>query len=110
MENEIFSNLASNQVSMCLLPSLPYCLSSLQSRMAQILVGNLDFKSSSSSCAMAQEQAFHLLGSVMNDLVINTTDSLTPAPPPPSISDDEAWAILRCLAELNFRVELLALH
>ena len=59
---------------------------------------------------MAQEQAFHLLGSVMNDLAINTTDPSTPAPPPPSISDGEAWAILWCLSKLNFRVQLLALH
>ena len=71
-----------------------------------ILVGSLEFKSSDSSCAKARENACRLLGSAMDDLHLNVTDSTTPTP----ISDHEAQAILWRLSELNFRFELLALH
>jgi len=73
-----------------------------------ILIGSLEFKSSDSACAKAQEHARHLLGSAIDDLCLNTTDSATPPPPP--VDDLEARAILWRLSELNFRFELLALH
>jgi hypothetical protein len=73
-----------------------------------ILVGSLEFKSSESACAKAQEHARHLLGSAIDDLSLNNTDSATPSPLP--ISDLEAQALLWRLSELNFRFELLALH
>jgi hypothetical protein len=73
-----------------------------------ILIGSLEFKSSDSACAKAQEHARHLLGSAMDDLCLNTTDSATPPPPP--VDDLEARAMLWRLSELNFRFELLALH
>lgn len=72
-----------------------------------ILVGSLEFKSSTSACAKAQEQASHLLGSAMADLDLNHDSSDTS---PPSIDDSEAQAILWRLSELNFRFEFLALH
>ena len=68
----------------------------------------MEFKSSDSTCAKAHEHARRLLGSAIDDLNLNTTDPATP--PPPSIDDIEAWEILWCLSELNFRFELLALH
>ena len=73
-----------------------------------ILIGCLEFKSSDSTCAKAHEHARHLLGSATDDLNLNTTDPVTPPPPP--IDDIEAQAILWRLSELNFRFELLALH
>jgi hypothetical protein len=73
-----------------------------------ILIGSLEFKSSDSACARAQEQAFLLLGSAINDLSLNVLDPA--APPPPPVTDLEARAILWRLSELNFRFELLALH
>jgi hypothetical protein len=73
-----------------------------------ILIGSLEFKSSDSACAKAQEHARRLLGSAIDDLHLNVTDPATPPPPP--ISDHEAQAILWRLSELNFRFELLALH
>lgn len=72
-----------------------------------ILIGSLDFKSSTSACAKARQQACHLLGSAIDDLSLTVTD---PATPPPSIGDNEAQAMLWRLSELNFRFELLALH
>jgi hypothetical protein len=68
----------------------------------------LEFKSSDSTCAKAHEHARRLLGSAIDNLNLNTTDPVTPPPPP--IDDIEAWAILWHLSELNFRFELLALH
>ena len=73
-----------------------------------ILVGSLEFKSSESACAKAQEHAHHLLGSAIDDLSLNNTDSATPSPLP--ITNLEAQALLWRLSELNFRFELLALH
>lgn len=73
-----------------------------------ILIGSLEFKSSDSACAKAQEKACRLLGSAMDDLHLNVTDPATPPPPP--ISDHEAQVTLWRLSELNFRFELLALH
>jgi hypothetical protein len=73
-----------------------------------ILVGSLEFKSSDSACAKAQEHARRLLGSAIDDLHFNVVDPATPPPPP--IGDPEAQAILWRLSELNFRFELLALH
>ena len=73
-----------------------------------ILIGSLEFKSSDSACAKAQEHARHLFGSAIDDLCLNITDPATPPPPP--IDDLEAQAILWRLSELNFRFELLALH
>jgi hypothetical protein len=73
-----------------------------------ILIGSLEFKSSDSACAKAQEHARLLLGSTIDDLDLNVTDPATPSPPP--ISDREAQAVLWRLSELNFRFELLALH
>ena len=73
-----------------------------------ILIGSLEFKSSDSACAKAQEHACRLLGSAMDDLSLNITDPATPPPPP--IADLEARAILWRLSELNFRFELLALN
>lgn len=72
-----------------------------------ILIGSLDFKSSESACAKAREHARHLLGSTIDDLCFNVTDSTTP---PPTVEEPEARAILWRLSELNFRFELLALH
>ena len=63
---------------------------------------------SDSACGKAQEQAFLLLGSAINDLCLNITDPA--APPPPPVTELEAQAILWRLSELNFRFELLALH
>jgi hypothetical protein len=73
-----------------------------------ILIGSLEFKSSDSACAKAQEHARRLLGSAIDDLHLNVTDAATPPPPP--ITDPEAQAMLWRLSELNFRFELLALH
>jgi hypothetical protein len=73
-----------------------------------VLVGSLNFKSSDSGCAMAQDNAHRLLGSAIEDLQLNITDPATL--PPPSINDHEAQAILWRLSELNFRFELLSLH
>ena len=73
-----------------------------------ILVSSLEFKSLASACAKAQEHMCHLLGSVIDDLSLNNTNSATPSPLP--ISDLEAQALLWRLSELNFRFELLALH
>ena len=73
-----------------------------------ILIGSLEFKSSDSACAKAREHACRLLGSAIDDLCMNTTDPVTPPPPP--IGDLEARAILWRLSELNFRFELLALN
>lgn len=73
-----------------------------------ILIGSLEFKSSDSACAKAQEHAYRLLGSAMDDLSLNTTDPATPPPPP--VTDLEAREILWRLSELNFRFELLALN
>jgi hypothetical protein len=73
-----------------------------------ILIGSLKFKSLDSTCAKAHEHACHLLGSAIDDLNLNTTDSATPPPPP--INDIEAQVILWRLSELNFRFEPLALH
>jgi hypothetical protein len=73
-----------------------------------ILIGSLEFKSSDSACAKAQEHARRLLGSAIEDLCLNITDPA--APPPPPIADLEARAILWRLSELNFRFELLALN
>jgi hypothetical protein len=73
-----------------------------------ILIGSLEFKSSDSACAKAQEHARRLLGSAIDDLHLNVTDAATPPPPP--ITDPEAQATLWRLSELNFRFELLALH
>lgn len=73
-----------------------------------ILIGSLEFKSSDSACAKAQEHARRLLGSAIDDLCLNVTDPA--APPPPPIADSEARAILWRLSELNFRFELLALN
>lgn len=73
-----------------------------------ILIGSLEFKSSDSASAKAQEHARRLLGSVIDDLHLNPTDPATPPPPP--INDPEAQAMLWRLTELNFRFELLALH
>ena len=73
-----------------------------------ILIGNLEFTSSDSACARAQEHARHLLGSSMDDLSLNITDPATPPPPP--VTDHEAQAILWRLSELNFRFELFALN
>ena len=73
-----------------------------------ILVGSLEFKSSDSACAKAQEHACRLLGSAIYDLHLNVVDPATTPPPP--IGDPEAQAILWWLSELNFRFELLALH
>ena len=76
-----------------------------------ILIGNLDFKSPMSNCAKAWEQAFQLLGSAIDDLGINVTDPVSGTSTLSlNISDNEAWAILWHLSELNFRVVLLALH
>ena len=61
-----------------------------------------------SACAKAREHACHLLGSMIDDLCLNTTDPATPLPPP--ITDLEAQQILWHLSELNFRFELLALN
>ena len=68
----------------------------------------MEFKSSDSACAKAQEHARHLLGSAINDLYLNVIDPATPPLPP--IGDPEAQAILWWLSELNFRFELFALH
>jgi hypothetical protein len=68
----------------------------------------LEFRSSDSACAKAQENARRLLGSAIDDLSLNTTDLTTPTPPP--IDDLEARAMMWRLSELNFRFELLALH
>lgn len=73
-----------------------------------ILIGSLEFKSSDSACAKAQEHARRLLGSAIDDLCLNTTDPATPPSLP--VTDPEARAILWRLSELNFRFELLALH
>jgi hypothetical protein len=73
-----------------------------------ILIGSLEFKSLNFTCAKACKHACCLLGSAINNLNLNTMD-LTTSPPPP-IDDFEAWAMLWCLSELNFRFELLALH
>lgn len=73
-----------------------------------ILVGSLEFKSSTSACAKAREQACRLLGSAIHDLGDNIKDTSTTLPPP-SIGDSEAQAMLWRLSELNFRFELLAL-
>lgn len=76
-----------------------------------ILVGNLELKDPTSACAKAREQAIRLLGSAIDDLEIKINDpSTATGPPPPSIGDDETRAILWRLSELNFRVELAALH
>ena len=73
-----------------------------------ILIGSLDFKSSDSSCAKAQDHARLLLGSALDDLSLNSTDP--DAPPPPPVTDVEARAMIWRLSELNFRFELLALN
>jgi hypothetical protein len=73
-----------------------------------ILIGSLDFKSSDSSCAKAQDHARRLLGSALDDLSLNSTDP--DAPPPPPVTDVEARAMIWRLSELNFRFELLALN
>ena len=73
-----------------------------------ILIGSLEFKSSDSTCAKAQEHARRLLGSAIDDLCLNDTDPA--APPAPPVSDVEAQQILWRLSELNFRFELLALN
>lgn len=73
-----------------------------------ILIGNLEFKSSDSACAKAQEHARHLLGSALDDLYFNVMQPATPPPPP--VTDLEARAILWRLSELNFRFELFALN
>ena len=70
-----------------------------------ILISNLEFKSSDSACAKAQQHTHHLLGSAIDDLHLNVTDPA--ASPPPPISDTEAWVMLWHLSELNFRFELL---
>ena len=71
-----------------------------------ILIGNLEFKSSESACAKARERACRLLGSSIDDLQFNTTLATSSSP----IHDLEARAILWRLSELNFRFELLSLH
>jgi hypothetical protein len=73
-----------------------------------VLIGSLEFKSSDSACAKAQDAARSLLGSAIDDLSLMTIDPATPPPPP--IDDHEARSILWRLSELNFRFELLALH
>ena len=73
-----------------------------------ILIGSLEFKSSDSACAKAQEHARCLLGSAIDDLHLSVIDPATPPPPP--IPDLEAQVVLWRLLELNFRFELLALH
>jgi hypothetical protein len=73
-----------------------------------ILIGSLEFKSSESACAKAQDAARRLLGSAIDDLTLNDMDPATPPPPP--MDDLEARAMLWRLSELNFRFELLALH
>ena len=73
-----------------------------------ILIGSLEFKSSDSACAKAQEHAHRLLGSAIDDLHLSVMDPATPPPPP--ISDLEAQVVLWRLSELNFRFELLTLH
>ena len=73
-----------------------------------ILIGSLEFKLSDSACVKAQEHAYRLLGSAIDDLSLNITDPATPPPPP--ITDLEAQEILWHLSELNFRFELLALN
>ena len=74
----------------------------------EILIGSLEFKSSDSACAKAQNDARRLLGSAIDDLTLNTSNSATPPPPP--IDDSEARSMLWRLSELNFRFELLGLH
>ena len=95
----------------------PACIHQLLSSMApplssqkwcDILIGSLEFKLLDSACAKAWEHACHLLGSAIDDLCMNTTDPVTPPPPP--IGNLEAQAILWHLSELNFRFELLALN
>lgn len=72
-----------------------------------ILIGSLEFKSSESASAKAQAQAHRLLGSAMDDLALNITDTSTA---PPTMDDSEVQAMLWRLSELNFRYELFALH
>jgi hypothetical protein len=72
-----------------------------------VLIGSLEFKSSDSSCAKAQDHARRLLGSALDDLSLNSTD---PDASPPPITDLEARAMIWRLSELNFRYELLALN
>jgi hypothetical protein len=73
-----------------------------------ILISSLEFKSLDSTCTKAHKHARCLLGSAIDNLILNTTDPATPPPPP--IDDIKAQVILWHLSELNFRFELLALH